>query len=167
MEYKTCPACKNESSEEQISCMSCDFPFDGTEKEKSIHIGKFISQKGVIYNADDALKKSQIILFAVSILFLINIGFNFSELRLNSVALILNMAITGIIALSAFLVKKEPYLFLILPLVMFIVLYVSNYLINPESLLQGIVLKCIILGSLIYSLYSHITAQQFKKKYKV
>lgn len=40
-----CPACKAEQIENVEFCKNCKFPFNGTDKEVAIHIGKFIKKK--------------------------------------------------------------------------------------------------------------------------
>ena len=45
MELK-CPNCKEAVSQVEIECENCKFPLAGTEKEKSIFIGKQIANKG-------------------------------------------------------------------------------------------------------------------------
>ncbi len=66
MENNNCPACKTEFSERVEFCSKCEFPFNGTEKEKAIHIGRFIGKKGVIADSSIYIKKSQNILYFIA-----------------------------------------------------------------------------------------------------
>lgn len=165
MENKVCPACKNENENSNEFCIKCEFPFNATDKEKSIHIGRFIGKKGIIVDADDALTKSQNLLYLAAGFFLLGIIINFSVLLNNWFALLFNVVVVAVIVVSGALLKKSPLLFLIIPLFVLLSIYISNYLYDPNTLMQGIVFKCLILGSLIYSIYNYLASEKFKKKY--
>ncbi|GAA3605861.1 hypothetical protein Q4Q39_11515 [Flavivirga amylovorans] len=165
MENKACPACKNDSDLNVNLCPKCEFPFNGTEKEKSIHIGRFIGKKGIIFDAEDSLTKSQQLLFLAAGLYLLGVIINFSVLLNDLLALIFNTVVIIVILASGVLLKKAPMLFLIIPIIVLLFVYGINYAINPDSLTRGIFFKCLILGSLIYSIYNYLASERFKKKY--
>jgi len=162
-----CPSCKNEVSQGIDVCDFCEFPFIGTEKEKSIHIGKFISKKGVIFDANESLNKIQKLLFVIVGITLLSLALNFSLLIQDVFVLVLNLAIVLVLSGCAILVKKSPLTFMIIPLTIMLTLYLVNYVQDPRSLGQGILFKCIVIGGLIYAIYLHISSQNFKNKYNL
>ncbi|WP_346883851.1 hypothetical protein [uncultured Algibacter sp.] len=165
MKGRMCPTCKNESLPDSNICEKCEFPFNGTEKEKSIHIGRFIGKKGIIIDSEDSLTKSQNLLYFAAGFYILGVIINFSLLLNNIFTLLLNITIIIIIAGSGILLKKSPLLFLIIPLAVLLTLYIFNFIINPNTLFEGIIFKLLILSSLFYSIYNYISSEKFKKKY--
>ncbi len=165
MESNVCPACKNDNDSNINLCVKCEFPFNGTEKEKSIHIGRFIGKKGIIFDAEDSLTKSQNLLYLAAGFYILGLIVNFSILLNHLIALVFNIVVIIVIALSGFLLKKSPLLFLIIPLTVLLMVYFLNYLVDPNSILRGILFKFLILGSLIFSIYNYLVSEKFKKKY--
>ncbi|WMI65997.1 hypothetical protein RBH94_02290 [Aestuariibaculum sp. YM273] len=162
-----CPACKKEYQEQLSICNNCNFPFNGSEKEKGIHIGRFISAKGVITDSDNSIEKSQQILFFITglnVLFLIVGIWNSSY---DIIDLILNGIISIIFLLCAIFIKKKPLLLTSIPLLLMIGINILNYILEPRSILNGILMKVAIIGSLIYSIYLIISSEKFKKQYSV
>lgn len=159
----TCPACKKEHIESLDNCNICAFPFNGTEKERAIHIGRFINTKGVLIDSVDSIKRSQMILFVIAgfntLLFLINFF-------LGSIFL-LDIALIGIFLLCGILIRKSPILFICIPLVLIIGINISNYFIDPSLAFNGIFIKILIVSSLIYSIYIILKANKFKKRYEI
>ncbi|MDY7393804.1 hypothetical protein UMM65_00985 [Aureibaculum sp. 2210JD6-5] len=160
-----CPACKKEFETEIDKCTRCNFPFNGTEKEKGIHIGEFINKKGVSYDLDDSLGRSQKILYFIAGLNALFIAVILVNGNYDSIGLSLSILFTVTILLSAFFLKKNPVLFSIIPLALIIGITLFNYLIDPNTLINGIVLKIIIIGSLIYTIYLSVQSKKFSKKY--
>lgn len=167
MIIKVCPACKNEIDTNNQFCDRCEFPFEASEKEKSIHIGKFISNKGIIVDSDDSLAKSQNLLYLAAGFYILGIIINFSVIKQDLFSLIFSVVVIFIIALCGFLLKKAPLIFLCIPLALLFFIYTINYLSNPRTLAQGIIFKILILGSLIYSIYNYKLSERFKKKYNL
>ncbi|UKM64143.1 zinc finger Ran-binding domain-containing protein [Flavobacteriaceae bacterium GSB9] len=164
---KNCPACKNVNETDIDSCVRCEFPFNGSDKEKSIHIGKFIGQKGIITDSEDSLTKSQNFLYLAAAFYLVGVIVNFQYLKQDIFALSFSVIVILVILICGFLVKKSPLLFLSIPLALLLFIYTINYLIDPRTLFQGIIFKLLILGSLIYSIYNYKLSEKFKKKYNI
>lgn len=160
-----CPACKNSVSAESEKCDYCEFPFNGSDKEKSIHIGKFINKRGVIFDANDSIRKSQNILLLVIGLYVLSLIINFDFLLENKIILVIDLLIIISFSVCAFMIKKAPILFTVIPLIIILTLYLINFIIDPRTLLGGIFLKIIIIGTLVYSIFLHISSNKFKKKY--
>lgn len=165
---KICPACKNENENIRVECAFCKYPFEGTEKEKAIHIGQFINKKSVLTDTDNAILRSQQILFAIAginTIFLIILFLNSTNIPASS--FVLPVFIIILFLTCAFLIKKNPLVFIAIPLAVLLTLYGVNYLYDPSSLLRGLLLKIIIVGSLIYSLYLIVSSNKFKKSHNI
>jgi len=160
-----CPACKNSVSTETEKCDYCEFPFNGSEKEKSIHIGKFINKRGVIFDANDSIRKSQNILLLVIGLNILGLIISYDSLMTDKFVLIINILIIISFAVCAFMIKKAPVLFTVIPLIIILSLYVINFIIDPKTIFSGIIMKLIIVGTLTYSIFLQISSDKFKKKF--
>lgn len=160
MENKSCPSCKNESPSSYDSCSYCKFPFNGTEEEKSKHIGLFISQKRILDKSAEEITKSKNLLFIIT-------AFNVVGLFLNefdTLGLIITIVSTLIILLCAIFLEKNPKILTIIPLGLIFSIYLINFLIEPNTLTKGIMFKILIIGGLSYNLYTLYQADKFKKQ---
>ncbi|MEK6154555.1 hypothetical protein WIW50_14895 [Flavobacteriaceae bacterium 3-367] len=165
MDNISCPACKQEYSEIQEICENCKFPFNGTEKEKSLHIGRFINKKGVIVDSSDAIRRSQLILYAIAginALFIIVITLT-GKIQLFDIAL--NGILALVFLLCGLFIRQRPMLLTLIPLILILGIYALNFLVDPSSIFKGIIVKLIIIGSLIYSLYLIDRAKRFQSKF--
>lgn len=167
MTYTNCPACKTETTNNEAFCSTCNFPYTGTDKEKAIHIGQFIKQKGVITDSGSSIERSQKILYIVSLINLLLIMYNFLWLKFPITLLLPDTIVAIILTFCAYKIHSNPLLFIIIPLTLLIVIYTINYFIDPYLIIRGILFKLIILGSLIYSIYMIYNAKQFKKKFNL
>ncbi len=167
MEKLKCPSCKKEYLDKIDTCKNCKFPFNGTEKERAIHIGQFINKKGVLIDSTDSIEKSQKILYAIAGINLIFLIIGFIKNSYQLFDLILNGIIVAVFLLCAFFIKKSPLILTIIPLILMIGIYTLNFIVEPRSIFNGIVVKLLIVGSLIYSIFLIKSADGFKKTYGV
>lgn len=167
MENPTCPCCKIAILESTLICSNCQFPFNGTEKEKSIHIGRFISSKGVLTDSDDSISKSQKILSVITALNTIFLIIGITKGNYMILDIILNGFITLIFLLCAIFIKKMPLVLTCIPLFLVISINILNYFIDPISILSGIAMKLVIIISLGYSVYLIVQAKKFQKQFKI
>ncbi|WP_299761526.1 hypothetical protein [uncultured Dokdonia sp.] len=167
MEKVSCPACKKEHIEVLDNCDNCDFPFNGTEKERAVHIGRFINKKGVLIDSDTTIKKIQKLFFGIA-------GFNIILLVIHlllgplyTVNSFLDFIFFIVFLICGIFIHKRPLLFTIAPLVFMIGINALYYLIDPQLVLRGILYKIVVIGSLLYCIYIVLKAQDFKRKYDV
>lgn len=167
MESSNCPACSQESSTILEYCSNCNFPYNGTENERSAHIGRFISEKNILSESETSVKKSRNILYIIAglnfLMFFIAIFSN--EYLL--VDAIVNLVIAAIFASFAFFIHKSPVIFTVIPLVFITMIYLIDATYDPSSMARGMIFKLFILGSLGYGAYKCYKAEKFKKKYNL
>ncbi len=167
MELKECICCKNEVLENSINCKFCDFPFDGTDDEKSKHIGMFIVNKRVISETEDSLEKNQYLLYIVSVITFLSAIIFFMKYEGFYIETVINIFVGTVIFLCGFFLKRKPLMLTIIPLVLIFSIYSLNYLIDPSTLFNGIIFKSIIIISLSYNVYLIEKSNSFKKNYNV
>ncbi|WP_435261846.1 hypothetical protein [Tenacibaculum sp. nBUS_03] len=167
MENINCPACKSEQIEKIEFCKNCKFPFKGTEKERAIHIGKFINKKGVIFDSSDSIERSQQILFGIAGINLFFIIFGYFTIGSTFLDIIINLIITAIIAFFGYKIKENPIRYTLIPLILLLSIYTFNFIFNPILFRTGIMAKLAIIGALCYSIYLIKSAEKFKTKFNV
>ncbi len=162
-----CPACKKQFPGQVGVCSRCNYPFNGTEKERGVHIGTFITQKGVIMDADIFLEKSQLLLYAVAGLNILMLFMYGSEQILVPLHITINIIISVIVFLCGYHLRKKPIWFSLIPLILLPAVYTLNYLMDPDTLVRGLEMKIALIGSLLYSMYLIKSAEKFKKDYDI
>jgi hypothetical protein len=166
MSKTTCPACKNEIETAEF-CPLCEFPFNGSEIEKAKHIGRFINKKGVIVDSKDSLKTSRNFVLAAAGFYALSFILNIDIFLNNMIYLFVELGVIITLVTCAMLIKKQPLVFLGIPLALLLFIYTIQYLADERTLMQGIIFKILIIGSLIYSIYLNKSSNNFKKKFNV
>ena len=169
MEEKAhCPSCHKVYVEvtRPDNCYDCDFPFLGTDKEKSVHIGRNLLKKNVINDASSASKKASNLLFILAAVYLFSAAF--AEFTTPTGLAILDWVIyiwliVCFVFCAAFLIKS-PIVFCIIPLIALLIVYLLQYLANPATLFSGILLKIISVSLLLYAIFKNWEAQKLKKQ---
>jgi hypothetical protein len=163
MELIECICCNNEVFIESDNCRLCDFPFSGSEVEKSKHIGKFIVNKRIISSSEDSLENNQYLLCFISAITFLSAIIMFTNSNGFVIETLMNFAIGIVILLCGFFLKKRPILLTIIPLFLILGIYLLNYILDPSTLIKGIVFKVIIISSLIYNVFLIQKSNSFKK----
>lgn len=147
-----CPSCKSTCFELDEKCEICNFPLKGTEKEKAVFIGQKYAKKQKADDGEKAINKNRNLLFVIG-------GFNivlspvlFVMNRLQIGDVILNLILGLIFIGLGLLAKIQPLVSFILAFILLLGLYALNYIADPSTLFNGIIVKLIIIGSLIYAI---------------
>ncbi|MDR5590363.1 hypothetical protein [Christiangramia sp. SM2212] len=167
MESSNCPACRQESTTVLDYCSNCNFPYKGTENERSAHIGRFISEKNILSDSETSIKKSRNILLIIAALNFVMFFIAIFSSEYLLVDAIVNLVIAVIFAMFAFFIKKSPVIFTVIPLLFIVMLYLIDATYDPSSIARGMIFKMFILGSLGYGAYKCYQAEKFKKKYNL
>jgi len=163
---KQCPACKSEFLVQPGACENCGFPFIGSEKEKSLFIAQHILKKGQLSDTRDRIKRARIILWIIG-------GFNILSPVVASfgngvqgeylfVGIFLGIVFIGF----GFLAYKKPFIAILIPLLLLLLLYTASAILDPDTLFNGIILKLVFLGGLIYALVSIVEAEKIRRESK-
>lgn len=167
MEKAHCPSCHKvyTSDMRPDTCYDCDFPFLGTEKEKSVHIGQNLLKKNVISDASSAVKRATNLLLVLAAIYLFSAAWaEFTTPNgLEIIDLIIYAWLVVCFIFCAALLSKSPIVFSVIPLVALLLVYVLQFIANPASIVSGIVLKIISISLLVYSISKNWEAQKLRK----
>lgn len=158
-----CPNCKEDVSQIEFECSNCGFPLSGTDKEKSIFIGRQISNKSKIGDAKVSQVKAQRILYIIGAFQLLNAILTYYNTK-SATDAVFYIILGLLLGAFGYFSSKKPILFLSLALTLILCYYMLLYLINPELLFRGILWKMVIISFLGYGIWNSLEAQQLKKK---
>lgn len=165
MEQLTCPACKLENQSTNDLCLTCHYPFHGTDKEKSALVATFVMKKGVVSDAQKLIKSSRNWLFIIAGFSAISALYAMYINSLSTIDTIFNIVVVSGILLCALFLEKRPVILAAIPLFLIVMTWVLSGFVDPSNLLRGIIFKTIIvivLGKTIINCYK---AKQFEDRY--
>ena len=158
-----CPSCKTVPEQELENCAICGYPFSGNNEEKSKFIARQILNKGKIADAESSIKSARLILFIIAGFNIIASFFQFANVENGFILIVLSNLIGLIFLFFAFIIKKKPFIFTLIPLVLLIMIYTADAIIEPNTLIQGFIWKVIFISGLVYSLIKIKEKEKIKK----
>jgi len=162
MEKRICENCRIEINENDKYCNNCKFPITGDEKEKNIFYAQQTIQKEKIIKAFKKIKIARVIIFSLSILFILPALTNSNLFGINTLIhrFFLGLLFLGFGLYS--LIKQKPafLILLILSVVFyFFILYINDFKGTFESFSQVIIILFVSYGYII----AIITDKIFKR----
>lgn len=163
-EIITCHTCKTKYEVQPEKCKKCGFPFAGTEKEKSLFIGQQILKKGSVSDTTDKIKRARIILWVIGGINILSSFLIYYSTPLQEIYIIPEIIIGLIFIGFGFFSYKKPFISILILLILLLLLYVLNAIVDPITIMQGIIFKTIFLSGLIYGLISIVQAEKIRKE---
>jgi predicted neutral ceramidase superfamily lipid hydrolase len=168
MEQIICPntKCKEKVKDSDEFCPNCKYPLKGTEKEKSLFVGQQILKKDKVSLAKGHRKVTKYILIFLGVINLISLIITWTFNNINPIDNYIPLVLGFVFISLAIYAEKKPLISISVGLGLLLILYISNYLIDPDSLLSGIKFKIMIIGIFIYGLVVNIQAQKIQEEHK-
>ena len=160
----TCPVCKTTFNEQPVKCNSCGFPFSATEKEKSLFIGQQILKKRTVSDTKDKIKRARIILWSIGGMNLLASLFALTNAQAQNVFVVAGVILGLVFIGFGFLAYKKPFISILIPLILLVLLHLAAAIADPSTLLRGIILKVVFIGVLIYGLVGIVEAEKIRKE---
>jgi hypothetical protein len=164
-----CPNCYSEFEMQPHYC-SCGYPFNGTEMDKYQFMSTKVKKAKILQEGINSASYSRNILFVIGGLnLLISIILAFladdNEYNLiNNDYYFITMGYSVILIALGFYSYKEPFFALLLGFLVLLFVYAIMGLINPIMLLNGIIIKIIIICSFVYGLIKIKQAENISKQ---
>jgi hypothetical protein len=153
-----CRCCKKQVTETDDFCPNCGFPLKGTEAEQGKFIGRYIlndsNSMGNAVNVDETTRKGGNALF-VAAGFMVLGGLIImlrDETGDGPILLLINIIVAAMYVGLGFWSKKNPFAAILVGLIIFVSLIIINAIVEPISIIQGIIVKVIVIGYLIRGL---------------
>lgn len=161
-----CPTCKSAFEQQPDKCGNCGYPFSGTPDERAHFVAHHILKKGKLSDTKDSIKQARIILFIIAGFNIIVPIFSFANTQSGWIVMEISMLIGILFLIFGIMAKKKPFISLLIPLILLITAYLVNFIIEPITLLQGILWKIIFIGALVYSLMNIRESEKIQKESK-
>lgn len=157
-----CPTCKTEYENQPEKCHHCSYPFSGTDKERAQFVAHLIMKKGEISETKDHIKETRTILFIIAGANIVLPFFQYTDEEFGVLYIILSILIGLTFLFFAFSIKKNPLPSILIPLILLLLFYTIETIIDPTFLVRGIIWKFLFIGSMIYSLVGIIQSEKIK-----
>jgi hypothetical protein len=148
-----CTICKTPMQSLDVFCPECGFPEHGTDKDVAQFHARNAMQKNQHMDADKKIKSARNVLYVMAgITVLFGVIYYFIE---QDIALLVTNVLLGMIYLVlGFWTSKKPLVAILLGLLLYLTTIIISAIIEPETLIKGIIFKIIIIAYLAKGVYS-------------
>lgn len=165
-----CKCCNASVQENDQFCQSCGFPLKGTQEEQDNFIYNRNYKHLELEGLNKKIKSAGTTLYVLSglfivyglIMFAVNSGNDSS-----SPLLITNGILSIIFLLLGFWSKSKPVAAIISGLSLYALIQILNVIVEPTSILKGIIIKIAIIAYLIKGLQSAFEAEKIRKQLNI
>ena len=142
-----CQHCKSTGlNVEDKFCPNCSFPQGGTQGEMKYFLSRMSRKKMYLQDQKEAVNKARNILFALGGLNLL-----FAFLSRFDIISVISYSIGTIVYVGLGIwCNKKPFPAIISGFVVYIVLIILNFIVDPATIFSGIIWKIIIISGLVY-----------------
>lgn len=159
IEDNKCSFCKETIEENVIFCSNCGHPENGTDKQRAQFFGKRAMQKNKNIDADKKINSARNTLFVLcGIMIVFGLISYFSSKEI--IILGINFFVALIYLALAFWSEKKPFIALLSGLLLYLTLITISAIVDPLTLVKGILWKVIIISYLGKGLYSAFDSQK-------
>jgi hypothetical protein len=165
-----CPACAAQATTDDAFCNGCGYPLQGTEKEQQMFLSVRDAKSFDLDEAHKKIKRSSNALFFIGGLTVIAglAAYAVSKDHSTKINVLLTNVILGAIyVVLGFWCKKKPLAAIISGLSLYVLIFVLNAVVNPLTIVSGIIFKIVIVGMFINGIKSAIEAEKIKKELNI
>ncbi|WP_299098523.1 zinc ribbon domain-containing protein [uncultured Winogradskyella sp.] len=148
-----CSKCNTLMIAETVFCPECGFPEHGTEKDVAQFHARNIMKKSNELDADKKIKSARNVLYiiaGVTMLF----GFIFFFTDQDASVLVTNVVLGIIYLLLGSWTSKKPLVAILLGLLLYLTTIIISTIIDPATIIKGIIFKILIIAYLGKGVYS-------------
>lgn len=148
-----CSICKTPMELENVFCPECGFPENGTDKDVAQFHARNAMKKNQHMDADKKIKSARNVLFVMAgIVLLFGIISFFGD---QDIAVLVTNVVLGIIYLAlGSWTSKKPLVAILLGLLLYLTTIIIGAILEPSTLIRGIIFKILIIAYLAKGVYS-------------
>jgi len=165
-----CACCATQFAETDVYCNSCGFPLKGTEDEQRDFITNRTFKEIDLADFHKNIKSATNSLYWVAGLFALGAiigGFMLQDESEIVAHLIIYVILIAIFLALAVWGKQKPLPALISGLSLYVFIQIANAILEPASILSGIIVKIIIIAMLIKGIKAALEADKIKKEFNI
>jgi hypothetical protein len=156
----TCPNC-NTSFETSINnCITCGYPFNGSESQKSAFIAQQIMKVGEIDDSKKSVKGAKITLFFIGGIMVLTSFLIVGDLLTMGISIVIGFTF----GLFGVIVERNPFVLLSIALSLLIMLYILSALVDPYTLLRGIIWKIAFITAFVVAMVRVKRAEKIRSE---
>ncbi|MEO6976950.1 MAG: zinc ribbon domain-containing protein [Mucilaginibacter sp.] len=162
-----CETCYKDVSPDDAFCQSCGYPLKGTDQEQKDFRLQHDFRNIDLFAFNSKIKKASNALYYLSGIFVVSglIIYFINPNAENAVAVL----ITNLILAMLFLAlggysKKKPLACIISGLCLYTIIVILNAIVDPITIVRGIIFKIVVIGFLINGLKSALEVEKIKKE---
>lgn len=150
---KACSHCKTVIPTGQKFCTSCGYPEEGSEQEKAKFHADRVMNQSKTNDAPKLIRQARNTLFAIGgITFLYGL-YEYATMP-DMAVLVAYLILTAIYVTLGFWSQRKPLISLVLGLLVYLTIHVLSALVEPETIVKGIILKVVIIFFLVKGINS-------------
>jgi len=162
-----CAACNVQVLNDDAFCTNCGYPLHGTNQEQRNFISIREAKEIDLSEANKKIKRASIALYVVAgttaLLGLAMVGLSKDPAAKNSL-LITNLILAAIYGGLGFWCNQKPLAAIISGSALYALVLILNAIVNPLTIISGIIFKIIIIGFFVRGIKSAIEAEKLKKE---
>ncbi|CAM1362024.1 conserved membrane hypothetical protein [Tenacibaculum sediminilitoris] len=156
-----CSFCKEQIEKDVVFCSNCGHPENGTDKERAQFFAKRAMEKSKNIGAGEKIKSARNTLFVLCGIMIVY-GFIYYFSTKSILDLGVNFFVALIYLALAFWSEKKPFIALLSGLLLYLTLIIISAIIDPTSIVKGILWKFLIISYIGKGLYSAFDLQKVK-----
>lgn len=162
-----CAHCNREAKPEDTFCTNCGYPLKGTEAEQNDFITQRQFEEIDMFAYNKTLRQAGNTLYYLSGVFVFSAILYFFMHK--DEAEVAAVVVTNVVMAIIFLVlgaysRRKPLACLISGLSLYIIVQVLNAIVEPMTIVQGIIIKIIIIGYMIKGIKSASEIEKIRKE---
>ena len=165
-ETLTCSQCAQVLNPRGVYCTNCGFPEGGSDDERRSFLLRVSSRKRLLTDAQRKIKNAKIALIVIGAFYmLVALLYVFAY---DDAATAIANAFVGILYFILVVwCERQPFTSILTGFVIYISFIIISVIIDPVTLVQGILIKIIIVAALIRGIYSAREARRLMKELEV
>ncbi|EDM35744.1 hypothetical protein PBAL39_06181 [Pedobacter sp. BAL39] len=165
-----CTACTAVYQPEDVFCNGCGFPIKGTERDQELHLANRQVKEIDLVELNEKVESARKSLFWIAGLTAVFslIGYaTAGDAQDASAIVITNAILVAAFVGLGFWASTKPVAALISGLSLYLIIHLLNAIVEPMSILSGIIAKVLIIGYLIKGIRSVLEADKIKKELNI
>ncbi|MEQ8626388.1 zinc ribbon domain-containing protein [Ekhidna sp.] len=162
----TCSNCQKPINESDTYCGNCGFPENGSDEEKNKFHYRIKLKTDVVKDAEKKIKNVKTLLFVLAGLNIL-LGFYFIFILDSNLTFAdgVGLLISALVFIGcAIWVNKQPLMGVLAAFGFYLFLQVLAAVVDPSTILQGLLLKIIIIGVFIKGINSARDAKKYREQ---
>jgi hypothetical protein len=162
-----CYACSAEVVNDDVFCVKCGYPLQGTEQEQRYFLAGREAKEIDLSAANKKIRRASIALYVVAGLTAV-FGVALAAMNKNPDArnslIITNLILAAIYGGLGFWCNRKPLAAIIAGSALYALILILNAIINPLTIVSGIIFKIVIIGFFVRGIKAAIEAEKLKKE---